>query len=95
VNAGGRSGQAGRGGLQRDDLAGVAVVGGGDDQGVGVLGRVRAGDPHRTVEGGGLADLAAGVGRVVLYPRRSAGARRLDAGAAAGDGRRVRSAVAL
>ena len=61
-----RRGDAGvvRAGL--DDLAGVAVVGGDDDERVGVLTLVAQSHLHRRVELDGLADLAARVGRVVL-----------------------------
>jgi hypothetical protein len=52
--------------LGLDDLAGVAVVGGDDDQGVGVALGVGQPDGDGAVEGDRLADLAAGVLGVVL-----------------------------
>ncbi len=59
-------GQAGGVGAGLDDLAGVPVVGGDDDRGVAVLlGEAQRG-LHGLVEVDGLADLAAGVGGVVL-----------------------------
>ena len=54
------------------DLAGVRVVSGDDDQGVGVRLLVVQRDADRLVEGDGLADLAAGVGGVVLLVDRGA-----------------------
>ncbi len=65
-----RGGVAERGGL--DDLAGVAVVGGDDDQRVAVRALVVEGLLDRGVEGDGLTDLTARVRGVVLLVDRGA-----------------------
>ena len=59
-------------GVLADDLARVRVVGGDDDQRVGVAALVVQGDADRLVERDRLADLAARVGGVVLLVDRGA-----------------------